>query len=80
MTGSIEPNKRIFRIVRRIMRRKTYPRPSLPGVTPSPISMADVRAWSAITRKETSDFSDEPYFTPVNSEARFRILMVVSIS
>ena len=42
--GSDDPNRRIFRIVRRIIRRRTYPRPSLPGVTPSPINIADVRA------------------------------------
>ena len=80
MIGSIEPSRRILRIVRRIMRRRTYPRPSFPGVTPSPISIAEVRAWSAIMRSETSDFSDEPYLTPVNSDALVKICIVVSIS
>ena len=78
--GSLVPSSRIFLIVLRIILRKTYPRPSLPGVTPSPINIAAVRAWSAITRSETSDFSFFPYFTPESAEALERICIVVSIS
>ena len=38
----------------RSRRRSTYPRPSLPGVTPSPVSIRPVRTWSATTRSRTS--------------------------
>ena len=55
IVGSWAPSNRMFRVVRRIMRRRTYPRPSFPGVTPSPINIAAVRAWSAITLNITSD-------------------------
>ena len=71
---------RMLRIVRRIMRRNTYPRASLPGKTPSPMSIMAVLAWSATTRKETSLFWSLPYLTPDNSDALLRICIVVSIS
>ena len=80
MIKSWDPSRRIFLIVRRIIRRNTYPRPSFPGVTPSPISIIAVRAWSAMTRRETSDFSSLPYLTFVNADALSRIIFVVSIS
>ena len=80
IVASWAPSKRMFRTTRRRMRRKTYPRPSLPGSTPSAIKKAHVLAWSAITRSETSAFSLAPYFAPVNSLARSRIILVVSIS
>ena len=74
------PSKRIFLIVRLIMRRSTYPLPSLPGVTPSPINIVAVRAWSATTRNEISFSGDLPYLMPEISEAFRRIIAVVSIS
>ena len=60
--GSCVPSKRMFRTTRRKIRRNTYPRPSLPGNTPSAIKNAQVRAWSATTRSATSDFGFAPYF------------------
>ena len=67
-------------MVRRIILLRTYPRPSLPGVTPSPINIIAVRAWSATTLKETSLLMSLPYLTLVSSEALSRIIRVVSIS
>ena len=78
--GSFVPSKRMLRTTRRRMRRKTYPRPSLPGSTPSAIKNAQVRAWSATTRKATSDFGSAPYLRPLNSLARSKMIRVVSIS
>ncbi len=40
---SFAPSNRIFRITLRISRRNTYPRPSLPGITPSEIKKMQVR-------------------------------------
>ena len=42
ITGLSAPKILIFLITRLIMRRSTYPRPSLPGITPSPIKNAAV--------------------------------------
>ena len=56
--GPFQPSSRIARIARRVMRRSTYPRPSLAGVTPSLISISVVRTWSAITRSRTSSGCD----------------------
>ena len=39
-----------YRVARRNIRRKTYPRPSLLGTAPSAIANDNVRAWSAIAR------------------------------
>ena len=44
IVGSPAPRMRMLRITRRIRRRSTYPRPSLPGTTPSPIRNVQVRA------------------------------------
>jgi hypothetical protein len=47
-----------------MMRRRTYPRHSFDGVTWSEIRKAAARAWSAITRIETSSASRTPYALP----------------
>ncbi len=86
--GPFQPSRRIARIARRRMRRSTYPRPSLDGVTPSPISIREVRTWSAMTRSRTSSGCDSlaawpecaPYTLPVSSAARSRIGLTSSIS
>ena len=43
--------------LRRMIERSTYSRLTLPGSTPSAIRNAAVRAWSAMTRMETSSMS-----------------------
>ena len=58
IAGCCQPSSRIARIARRMMRRRTYPRPSLLGVTPSPMSISEVRTWSAMTRSRTSSGCD----------------------
>ena len=55
-----------YRVALRNILRRTYPRPSLPGTTPSLIRKVQVRAWSATTRSATSSRSDFPYQAPVN--------------
>src|SRR5699024_8056079 len=37
--GAVHPSSRTERTMRRSSRRRTYPRPSLPGITPSEMSM-----------------------------------------
>ena len=59
-TGSVIPSRRALRTTRRSSRRSTYPRPSLPGTTPSPMSIVAVRTWSAMTRKRTPSDSEPP--------------------
>ena len=56
--GSSKPSRRIDRTARRNSRRSTYPRPSLPGVTPSPMIISALRTWSATTRNRTSSGCD----------------------
>ena len=64
------------------------PRPSLAGITPSPIIISAVRTWSAITRSRTSSGCEPctsctgwaPYRLPVSSAALSRIGKVSSIS
>jgi hypothetical protein len=68
------------RTTRRIIRRSTYPRPSLLGVTPSPISITAVRVWSVTTRSATSSSARTPYGRPDSSVAWFRTSRLVSIS
>ncbi len=58
--GSMSPSIRPWRMARRMIRRSTYPRHSLDGVTPSVMRKAAARAWSAITRMETSSSSRVP--------------------
>ncbi len=60
ITGSWAPSSRMLRMTRRMMRRRTYPRPSLPGSTPSATRNAHVRAWSATTRSRTSSVWSRP--------------------
>ena len=69
-TGSVTPSSRAERTIRRSSRRSTYPRPSLEGVTPSPMIITPDRAWSAITRNRTSSWVEAPYRRPENSSAR----------
>ena len=52
--ASSTPSSFIERTARRSSRRRMYPRPSLPGVTPSPMSISPLRTWSATTRSRTS--------------------------
>ena len=66
-TASSTPRRRTERTARRMSRRRTYPRPSLPGRTPSPMSMRAERTWSATTRMRTSSWASAPYFFPVIS-------------
>ena len=48
------------RIARRMILRSTYPRPSLPGITPSATRNVVARRWSAMTRSETSSLGSPP--------------------
>jgi hypothetical protein len=50
MTGWSTPSSLAARMMRRSNRRNTYPRPSLPGLTPSAMMIAAVRVWSAMIR------------------------------
>ena len=59
-TGSLTPRRRIARTVLLRRRRRTYPRPSLPGETPSPISIKALLTWSATTRSLISSSSFAP--------------------
>ena len=48
------------RTVRRIRRRRMYPRPSFDGMTPSLISISEERTWSATMRIRTSSSWSAP--------------------
>ncbi len=58
--GRSMPSRCPCRIARRMTRRSTYSRPSVSGKMPSAIRNAVVRAWSAMTRIETSSGSSVP--------------------
>ncbi len=49
------PSNRPCVIARRMIFRRTYPRPSFDGNTPSEIRNVAAREWSAITRREAAD-------------------------
>ena len=49
-----------WRMALRMILRRTYPRPSLEGRTPSATRKAVARTWSAMTLRLTSDASDFP--------------------
>ena len=54
-------------MARLMMRRSTYPLPSLDGSTPSQIKNADALEWSAITFMATSTRFDSLSFFPESS-------------
>ena len=58
------------RKARRMRRRRTYPRPSLAGLTPSPTRNVTARTWSAMTRTETSPASPAGYSRRADSADR----------
>ena len=60
MSGASDPARRAARIARRIMRRRTYPRPSFEGRTPSETKILIARPCSAIRRIAMSVFSSRP--------------------
>jgi hypothetical protein len=51
-------------IARRMIRRRTYPRPSFEGVTPSPTMNVIPRPWSARMRCAFVAAAESPYATP----------------
>jgi len=60
MNGSSTPSSLPWRTARRKMRRRTYSRPVLSGNTPSAMRNALARAWSAMTRSDTSRSGSAP--------------------
>src|SRR5690349_10377323 len=53
--GLVCPSRRPWVMARRIILRRTYPRPSLEGRTPSEMRNVAAREWSAMTRREAAD-------------------------
>ena len=87
MTGSSTPSRRMARTARRMRRRRTYPRPSLEGLTPSLMSISEERMWSPTTRRRTSSVwrgssgsSVDEYSRPASSAARSRTGRTWSVS
>ena len=54
INGSVSPRRTPNRMALLAIRRRTYPRPSFDGMTPSPIKNVQARPWSAMTCKATS--------------------------
>ena len=62
--GSVMPSSRPNSMPRLMTRLSTYPRPVLPGTTPSDIRNVADRPCSATTRIALSVASSRPYCTP----------------
>ena len=71
--GPSNPSFFPWRSARRMIRRSTYPRPSLEGTIPSAMRKAVARAWSATTRIAASRAGDFPMGTPHCREIPSRI-------
>ena len=74
------PSVRPCIAARLMIRRSTYPLPSLDGITPSEIRNVDERIWSVIRRIETSSISSTWYFLPESPQTLSRIAFMVSMS
>ena len=64
ITGRSIPSFLAWVTRRRSMRRRTYPRPSFEGMTPSAMSAVVARACSDTIRMDTSIRSSCPYLRP----------------
>src|SRR5690349_24737327 len=53
--GLVCPSRRPWVMARRIILRRTYPRPSLEGRTPSAMRDVAAREWSAMMGREAAD-------------------------
>jgi len=63
-----------------MIRRRTYPRPSFEGVTPSPTRNVIPRPWSARIRWAFVAAAESPYATPDSAAIQSMIWRYPSVS